>query len=228
MAPAPKRSFARTAQPSSASRMMPIAAIASAVARSEKRRSTEAPIIVASVTPPMISDLTPMSARYHAYTRKKMAATPTSETPTMSSSTGTVRRRRRSGAGPKRMPRPPAGADSGRRSRARRPPRRPTSTVAVRLQPLEPPRLPLRGVRQRGRLLGRRLDRRHRNRRRNDRLHDRCRDDHRLGRRPDARAGSSRRAAAAPPRAGRCCVRAREAARPVGRRVRGRSSGTSS
>ena len=47
----------------------------------------------------MISDLIPMSARYHAYTRKKMAATPTSETPTMSSSTGTVRRRRRSGAG---------------------------------------------------------------------------------------------------------------------------------
>ena len=59
MAPAPKRSFARTAQLSRASRITPSTAIASAVAVSDHRRSSEATTIVASVMPPMISALHP-------------------------------------------------------------------------------------------------------------------------------------------------------------------------
>ena len=50
--------------------------------------------MVATVIAPMMSARTPMPHVNHAYTRKKIAATPTSETPTISRSTGTLRRRR--------------------------------------------------------------------------------------------------------------------------------------
>ena len=66
----------------------------SAVAVSDRRRSSEAIAIVATVIAPMMSARTAMPHVNHAYTRKKTAATPTSDTPTISSSTGTLRRRR--------------------------------------------------------------------------------------------------------------------------------------
>ena len=91
---APNRSLACTAQASRPSSITPRAPNASAVALSDQRRSSEATTIVARVMPPMMSARIRMSATFQASTRKKIAATPTSETPRMRSSTGTVSRRR--------------------------------------------------------------------------------------------------------------------------------------
>lgn len=95
---APNRSFAYTAQVSSPSSTTPSAAIPSAVAVRPLRRSSDAPPIVRSVIAPTITARRAMPATNQASSRKNTAATPTRETPTMSSNTGTVSRRRR-GAG---------------------------------------------------------------------------------------------------------------------------------
>ncbi len=92
--PVPNRSFARTAHASSASSPTPSTPIASAVAPRSRRRSHEASTTVARVIPPMMSARASIPMTNHASSRKNTAAMPTSETPTISSSTGTVRRRR--------------------------------------------------------------------------------------------------------------------------------------
>ncbi len=64
--PVPKKSFARTAQASSPSSTTPSTAMPSAVAVSERRRSSDAIAIVAIVIAPMMSARTAMPHVNHA------------------------------------------------------------------------------------------------------------------------------------------------------------------